>query len=232
MIRSPITILAAALGLALPATGQIDPQENIKKILEEISTEMSEIDRLLLESGRKDQGAAMREAAEKIGKLLENSQGSQAKVAQKIDQLIEELEKMSQSQSSSSESGSGEPSQRGQQGEGDIQDQQRSQRDEIQQSEFQRQQQQQQQQQQEQNRPQGDPKGPEQTDEKGTNLQGDKPQEQGEERVDRDRESARWGELQKYAPFLQSRGGLPDVPVKYRRLLEAYLRKSHKGQGR
>ena len=62
----------------------------------------------------------------------------------------------------------------------------------------------------------------------GANRRKGRLPEDGTEHVDRNATDVRWGSLPPYLQFVYSRGGVPDVPEKYRRLLEAYQRASHK----
>lgn len=215
--------------LAIPAPAQIGPEDNIRKILTAISEEMTEIDRLLMESSRKGASAGMARAADRIKELMQQSQTSQDKVIDDIAQLIEEIERMQQSNSSSR--GSSQQSQEQQNKPGDKpEDQQRSTREQTQSPEMVDRPQNEQSRQQDANSTQ-DQSQPDPLNE-GQNIEATQRPEDATEKAQREANSARWGNLPKYVRFMMNRGGLPEVPEKYRRLLEAYQKQSHKRRDR
>lgn len=215
MIRHILT-LAVACFTAGATTAQIDPNENIKKILRLIDEELEEIDKLLMQTNRPPKTGES-SGVEHMRKLVKETQGSQERVVDGIDLLIEELQQRQSSSSSSSSSEPQDDQQRQQQQQ--QQDQQQSQRQEN-----------------ERQRPpeqQGQPQQPQQSQNQQANDQQSQPQPPrnidagaarpgGEERHLRDADRSRWGNLPQYDLGRHSRGGLPEVPEKYRRLLEAY----------
>lgn len=210
-------IFMLGLALAAPVTSanaQVSPDEAIKKILRTIDEELEEIDRLLLQS-RKEPGGDARSAAD-IEKLMKETQGSQKRVVRGIDQLIEELQKM---QSSGSGSGSGNPQGQPQRSDDPLENQDQSTRQENETREQQAPKpgQQQQGKQDQAKNDQRDPKN-------GKNTKQGQRAEDEEERVIRDADRAKWGNLPQYKLPKHLRGGLPEVPEKYRRFLEAYQR--------
>ncbi len=62
----------------------------------------------------------------------------------------------------------------------------------------------------------------------GQNRTGGNPLESPTERAERAIEDGGWGELQRYVPPDHLRSGVPEVPAKYRRLHEAFQRRTQK----
>ena len=216
-MKALITTAVLLGALASPTFAQIDPSENIKRILESIDEELEEIDRLLLESSRKPDGAAT-SGVEHMRKMVKETQGSQERVVKGLDELIEELQRQQQG------GGSGQPQdQQERQDQQQQQDQQQSQRRE---NERQRPEDQQQQQQQQQNA-NNDEDSARQVP-RNVNTGAQRPD--GQDRHVRDADQARWGNLPQYDLGPHSRGGLPNVPEKYRKLLEAYQKNNQKAR--
>jgi len=225
MARRFLAVVTPLL-LSISSPAQINPEENIRKILDAITEEMLEIDRLLMESSRKDASAGMAGTADRLKQLLQRSQTTQDQVIDDIQKLIDEIESM---QSSSSPSSSGQRSQEQQDQPGpQPRDQQRSTREQTPSPEMiertpgeerpAREP--------EPNQPQRDSLS------QGENVDANKRPEDATENAERPADSARWGNLPKYVRFMMNRGGLPDVPEKYRRLLEAYQKQTHKRRGK
>lgn len=238
---------AALAWLAPAAAAQIGPEDAVRKIVDDVAKEMAEIDRLLLESSRGGEAAErMERSVERMRELVGESQAAQEKVVRKIDALIDELQKMAQQSSSSSSSqspqdqqdqqGGGQQQDRGQQRPGQApQDRQPGQRDQGQTPDMVDQsgrQQQGQQQGEQQGQPQGEGQQPQDggpdPNAPGANRDGAAPQDGGTERVLRDGDDAVWGRLPQYVQFLQRRGGVPEVPAKYRRLHDAWQKQNAK----
>ena len=244
MRRLPQFLTALAMLCVVTAVpGQISPEDTVKKLLEQVSEEMAEIDRLLLESSRGGEAAErMERNAERMKELVQQSQSSQEKVLRNIDALIEELQKMAQQSSSQSsqssqdqqQQGGGSPQDRGQPRPGEApQDQRPGRRDQGQTPEMvdQGQNREGQPNPEGQQRPEGGMQpndSPQDSNDPGRNAPGSVPQEGATERVLRDGDEATWGELPQYVRFLQRRGGVPEVPAKYRRLHEAWQKRSAK----
>lgn len=236
---------------------QIDTaQARVKHLMEQVDTEMKEIDRLLLTGAGRGAAAGAQTAAErsskKLSELLLQARKSQDSAGENIKKLIEELEKLSQQNQQQQQQQDDQQNQDDQQkSQGQQQDRQRQQQQQ-QQGDQQRQQQQagvqtpdmvkqQQEEQQRQQQHQGQkpeqqkqpkdgeqPTGPDQNPTTGQNKVGGKPPQAGEEQVPRGVDSQRWGVLPKYLEFMHARGSLPEVPERYRRLYEAYLKSGQK----
>ncbi len=230
LMTTALRFSSLVLVLAAPSLAQISPEENIKKILKAIDEDMREIDRLLMESSRKDAAGGMEKAAEKLKDLMQQGQLTQDQVVQDISKLIEELENMQSSdQQQSSQGQKQDQSQQSGQQQGN---QERSTRQNNQTPEMvdQRGQNKPGQKEQAQEQPQGQKPqdGRDQAFQEGENRPAGARPDAGTERVERGSEDSRWGDLPKYARFLMNRGALPEVPEKYRRLVEAYQKQSHK----
>ena len=221
-------MLVLAGAAALPAQGG-DPMREIQEIARQVDEQLQEIDRLLLESGRRDQ------QRQRPKELLQQARERSVDVEKGIDKLIEELTKLKQQQQQQSSSSSQDQQDQQQQSQ-DEQRQRQGQRNrrENQTSEFtqrqrnqsgEQQQQQQGQQQGEQPMPEGQqPNGGQETPDGGENRRGNQPPESelgpGQPGTGEDG----WGELQPYVNFLKNRGSMPKVPEKYRKYWEAYLK--------
>lgn len=224
----PIVLaLFAAVMFTAPANAQIGPEDKIRDILEKVSEEMAEIDRLLLQSSRTPAGEGMQRNVDRLKELMEQTRGSQGEVVQSIDELIDELQKMSQ-QSSSGSGQAGEPQQGDQQqppqGAGNpqgVRDQTQT-PDMVNRGEQQGRQPEGQQEQGSMPQDGQEPFAP------GRNRRDGSVAEDGTERIERAADAESWGDLPKYVPFLHTRGGVPEIPEKYRRAYEAYLRRSQK----
>lgn len=236
-----VVLLLSALASRLPA--QIpggDPMHEIQEIARQVDQQLQEIDRLLLESGRRDQARA------RPKELLQQARERSEEVEKGIDKLIDELNKLKQQQQQSS----GQQSQ-------DQQDQQ----DPQDQDQNQQQQQQQQRQRnrrenqtpdiaqrprdpsgkQEGSKPQGQqpeqpqqngqqPTGGQETPDGGQNRRGNQPPDSELGAAQPGTGEGSWGELQPYANFLKNRGSMPKVPEKYRKYWEAYLKQKQDGK--
>jgi hypothetical protein len=238
--------LAAALAWAGPIAAQIggDPQTRVRDIARKVAEEMKEIDRLLLETTAKGRSASsagaaadgMRRSVEQMRELLKQTSGSQSQTVEKLGELIKEIQDMAQSSGSPSEgesqgspsSGQGQPRPDGQgQGRNNPRDQSNS-------PEFQRQQQGQSQGQEPggQNQPNqprpgdGDPQDGGENPDGGRNTNAGRNPDAGTERVNRESETGQWGNLPPYLQFLQGRGGAPEVPERYRKYVEVFMKKA------
>lgn len=230
------TALLIALGVGAPLRAQGDPGAEARKIVEAVDREMQEIDRLLRESARppESEGSATTETArQRVGQTRE----SQTRVVDGIDKLLDELQKMAQQQSSSSSSSSSsqQDQQQGQPQSGNQRQRQESQTpdmvDQAGQQQQEQGQQQQGQQQQDGQQQQGSQQDGQRSDgdqdprSGGENVRSGERGEDGSERVDRAGDDGGWGRLPPYARFLHSRGGVPEVPARYRRLYEAWQKR-------
>lgn len=218
-----------------PLAAQQDPMKEIQEIARRVDEQLQEIDKLLLESGKKG------EPRQKPKELLQKSNERSVEVEKTIDDLIRKLTEM-KNQSSSSSSQDQQQQDQQQQDEQQQQQQQRgSQRNrrenqmpdmvdrrEQQQREQQQQQgeQNQQQQQQQQRRPEDGHEIPD----PGQNTTGNRQPEPETGPGQRGAGDEQWGELQSYQNFLKNKGSAPKVPEKFRKYWEAYL-KSRQGAG-
>lgn len=237
------------LALLLPTTqlsaqfGGGNPMEEIKEIAEAVDKQLKEIDRLLLESGKKGQARSAPK------EMLEQAAESSKAAEDGIDKLIEKLSEMSQQSSSSSSSSSQQQQQQDQQQQQQSQQQQGQpqnrrenqnpefvqqpqQGQEQQQGQPQEQQQgqdQQGQQEQEQEGADGQPRGGTEQRDGGENRVGNQPPQGATDAGKPGTGAGEWGGLQPYLNFLKNRGASPKVPAKYRRYYEAYLKNKAKG---
>jgi len=244
-------LLAASFCLAqVPAQGGPDLVKEIQEIAARIDGQLQEIDRLLLESGKKAQPRAKPQA------MLQQTQERSRDVEAGIDELIQKLTEMK------NQGGSGQSQSSDQQQQQDQQDeknqQQQNQRGKGQQNrrenqtpDFVKQPQEGQPQGQEPGKPesgqpqpgqpkpdgktgeqpgeqqqpgQGPPKGGQDSNNPGENRQGNRQLEPELGPGQPGDGEGSWGELQSYTNFIKNRGSLPTVPAKYRKYWEAYLK--------
>jgi TolA-binding protein len=209
----PSTILALlALCAAAPVVRTQDPAE-IKRIVEKVDAELTEIEKLLQQSARAAKGEPSR--------MLKESAERSTKVVEGIDELIRKLEEMrqqnqqqqrQQGQQQRRENESPEFQQQRQQGEQQGQEQQ-----------------QQPQPGQEQPQPQPQPGQPQPGGERdqpmpGENQQGNQAPQDPTAPGQPGTGDGSWGELQPYVNFLKNRGSPPKVPEKFRKYWQEYLR--------
>jgi len=95
-----ISLLVAALALPMPVAAQFDnPEGRIQELSEQISSELQEIDTLLLQTSSAGKASAaadaMKQTAKRMNDLLEQTSKSQGAAVQRIDELIKEVEKLS-----------------------------------------------------------------------------------------------------------------------------------------
>jgi len=245
--------LAAVLPLASVQAqmGGGDPSEEIKEIARMIDEQLKEIDKLLLESGKK--GQSRKKPRELLQQAAENSLTVQDGIEKLIEKLNEMKQQGSKSQSSSSSSSSDQQKRDGQQSQSQSssgkqegqQSQGNQQRRENQTPDFVKQEQEGQkpgeqgkpdgkQEQgkdgQQQNQPQGNnqPKGGKETKTAGKNKPGNNPPNSETGPGQPGTGEGGWGELQPYLNFLKNRGSSPKVPEKYRKYYEAYLKSKNK----
>lgn len=226
--------LLAALGSVFawtaPVTAQVDPREQIERVLDDISEQMDEIDRLLLQASREGKSTSSEaggsssagESGKRVRDLIDRTQKGHDNVVKGIDELIEALNKMQ-----GSGGGGGGQFQPGeaQRSQGQIEDQpqagERQQSDTPDQVD----------QRPGQNQPQPGGQNPQDSEvpqdgqeQPGNpeNRVGGTAPEGGTEQAVRDEDNRVWGRLPPYLQFLQRRGSRPELPEKYRRLREAY----------
>lgn len=219
-----ILILTGLLAATAPLPAQfVDPRKKIRDIVEEIAREMHEIDRMLLRTSSSGAGEAaerMARTAQRIDKLLEQTRSSQGKVVEGIDKLLEEIQKMARQNGGSCPFGSdadsgGQPRQdRPQPGRRQQTPQPRMQRDRGSQS-----------------RSEGEePRGGRDQRDRGRNRPASSRPEDPTQRVPPNRDAKRWGNLPRYLEFLKTRGGSPEIPERYRKFYEAFLKRSRKSE--
>ena len=235
-----VVLLAAPL-----AAQQPDPAREIQEIARTVDEQLKEIDRLLLESSKKNQARS-----EPKGKLQQAHEHSRT-VEDGINRLIEKLNEMK-----NQSGGGGGESNDSQQGQQDQQQQQQNggqqqsggQRRENQTPDFVQQPRSGQQPGQEQGQQQQSKNQSQQPGQQPEPSPGQQPIDgkadagAGENRIgpakpegdtgpgNRGQGADSWGELQSYVNFLKNRGSSPKVPEKYRKYWEAYL-KQNRGNG-
>jgi hypothetical protein len=209
--------------LATPVAAQVGPEETIRKILEEVGKEMQEIDRLLLQSARQPASDGMERNVERLRELMDQTTNSQDRVVRGLDQLIEEIQRMAQ-QSSSSQGGEQPPQDQQPQDGEQQQPQGQGTREQTQTPDLVRQGEQQGQPEPQDGQDPQDGRDPQQM---GQNQPAAPPPGDATEEVERPGDAEGWGDLPRYIQLLHTRGGVPDVPEKYRRAYEAYQRRAH-----
>ena len=209
-MRAHLILVALLLSSAVPA--QFDnPEKKIQEIVDQVAEQMQEIDELLLKA-RPDslkgaaEGAA--QAAEKIEELLDQTTKSQGEVVTKIDELIKVIQQMK-----GQGGGQGQPQPKQEQGEQQRRGPQR--RNQSQTPDMQNQGKPQ-----DGEQPQDGPERPGDAQNKASNPRPEDPTEN----VDPQRDTESWGSLPLYEQLLKTRGGAPEVPQKYRKFHEAFLR--------
>jgi Skp family chaperone for outer membrane proteins len=225
-----LLFLPLAIATTLPAQGQ-DPREEIKEIARSIDQQLQEIDKLLLESSKKNQARATPKD------LLQKAHERSTTAESGIDQLIEKLNEMKQRSQSSSQGEQQQQPQDQQQGQQpkDQQGQGQQNRRENQNPDFVKQPPQGQkpgqpkpngqQQKPDQKPSNGRPEGGQESPGPGENTRGNRQIEPDLGAPNPGQGSENWGELQPYANFLKNRGSVPTkVPEQYRKYWEAYLR--------
>lgn len=241
-------LFTAALAVpTAPVTAQgADPAKEIQELARRVGEQLEQIDRLLLESSRKNQPRAT--PTEKLQQAHTTSDAVQTG----IDELIDKLNEMK------NQSGGGQSQDQQQQQQQQQQDQQQQGQQQQQQGRQQRREnetpdfvqqpkegqqpgeqpsgqqpgerpdgQQPGQQQQPQN---GNPNGTQQGNDPGQNTTGNRQLEPDLGPGQKGTGEAGWGELQDYVNFLKNRGSPPKVPEKFRKYWEAYL-KNKRGSG-
>lgn len=203
-------LIAGTLLLAARAPAQFgDPRQRIREIADGVAKQMQEIDELLLRNHPGNAGGGGQ--ATDVEDMLKQTSSGQHQVVDQIDELIQELSKM---QGEGGGQQSGQPRNRQQQQGGDR-GQQRRQQTPIDEGANPA-------------RPGGEQ--PQRDDanrqDAGTNKPADRPPEDPTEHANRSRVDDRWGDLPFYQEFLKTRGGAPEVPEKYRRFQEAFLKQS------
>ena len=225
MRRTPfrLVILPLVVATMLPAQ-EPDPREEIKEIARSVDEQLQEIDKLLLESSKKNQARATPRD------LLQKAREQSTTAESGIDQLIEKLEAMKKRcQGGQCE----QPQDQGQgqcsgQSPGQGQGQGQQNRRENQTPAFVQQPREQGKQEGQKPEPKpgdGRPEGGQETPGPGENTRGNRPVESELGPPNPGQGNETWGELQPYANFLKNRGSAPTkVPEQYRKYWEAYLR--------
>ncbi len=214
--------LTLALALLLPCTSLTaqfggNPEEEIRKIMEEIAAEMSAIDDLLQESSRGNSSTSdMQGAKNKMEELLKKVDDSGTKVVKDIDRLIQELQSMQNQNSQSSQGDDPSSDQQKGQSEG-SQKNERSQRQENQEQSAEQQSQEQ----------QGKGQGGQQNPKDGQQGKGQQVPQGETGAAEQNKANGGWGQLPDYI-LQHGRGSLPEVPEKYKRYLEALNKEGSK----
>ncbi len=245
-MKSILWSCAFALFVTAPASQLLaqgaDPAKEIAELAKRVAEQLEEIDRLLLESSKKNQPRST--PTEK----LQQARATSETVESGIDELIEKLNQM-KNQGGGGQGEDQQQKQDQQQQQGQEQQQQgRNQRRENQTPDFVQQPKEGQQQgqkpgeqqpgqqqpggQQPQGQQQGksNPEGPDQSKDPGQNTTGNRQPEPELGPGQQGTGEGSWGELQDYVNFLKNRGSPPKVPEKFRKYWEAYLR-NKRGSG-
>jgi hypothetical protein len=226
------TAATAVLAGLLPAQG-MDPAKEIQEIARAVEEQLQEIDRLLLESSKKNQPRSA--PRDRLDEAKEKSQAA----ADGIEKLIEKLNDMKNQGGGGSGSSSGQPQQgqdgqqpRPQQGQSGARRENNT-PDFVPQGEPRPGEQPGGQQPGEgEAQPQpakGNPSGGEQSPDGGENSVGRAPTESPTGPGNPGQGDGSWGELQPYLNFLRNRGTTPKVPEKFRKYWEAYLKQQRDG---
>lgn len=242
-----LAALACVFATGLKAQGP-DPAE-LKRILEGVEQQLAEIDRLLLESSV-NKGRGLADAAEQAGQaadrmkdLLNQSQQASEKAVSGMDELIKKLLEMSRQGGGGG--GGGQPMPGNSSGQGGQQ-KEPGQRQENETPDFQQRQEAGQepgqQPGQNQMQPGGEqpqsgqpqdgsqPSGPDQATGAGENRQGQDPTSGATGDPSKTGGAERWGDLPPYLQFLRSRGSPPQVPAKYRKVYEQWLKRQRQAK--
>ena len=239
--RIPVLALAALFAARPCAAQEQDPVREIQEIARRVDEQLQEIDRLLLESGKKSQARA------RPKELLEKAHERSRSAEDGIDTLIDLLNKMKGQSSNSSSQSQQQQQQQDQQDEQDPKNQgqrprpqgQRNRRENQTPDIAQRPRNEQskpdgsqpQGQQPEQQKPDGQqPNGGQETPDGGQNRRGNQPPDSELGPAQPGTGDGSWGELQPYVNFLKNRGSMPKVPEKYRKYWEAYLKQKQDGK--
>lgn len=224
MKRAAIALLIA---FTAPLQAQEDPREKMKEILEQVANEMTQIDKLLLETSRNKESAKQMkktlESLEKLNKLLDNVGKSQERVVKGIDELLKQAEKMKGKPGDPMSGEKPSPGQKPSDKEGEQQAQSRQngkQKRQLQKPGEQETANQQQQQ-------SGKERNEQEQSADGKNVAGNKPPNADTEKLDAKKVQDAWGDLPDYLKK-HGRGSMPDVPAKYRKYLDALTKKGHK----
>ncbi|MCA8964709.1 MAG: hypothetical protein H6838_05845 [Planctomycetes bacterium] len=245
-MKSILCICAFALFVTAPAGRLLaqgaDPAKEIKELAKRVGEQLEEIDRLLLESSKKNQPRAT--PTEKLQQAKTTSEA----VESGIDELIDKLNEMKNQGGGGQSEDQQQKQQDQQQQQGQQQQQQgNNQRRENQTPDFVQQPKDGQQQGQKPgeqqpgeqpggNKPQdqqkrdGNPNGAQQSNDPGQNTTGNRQPEPETGPGQPGTGEGGWGELQDYVNFLKNRGSPPKVPEKFRKYWEAYLR-NKRGSG-
>lgn len=232
-----VTTFTLATSLAPALAQDPDPRREIQEIARRVDEQLQEIDRLLLESSKKNQPRA------KPREMLQQAKERGDTARDGIEKLIEKLNEMKESSSGGEpqdNEGQSDPKpNEGDQPQPQPQQGQRNRR-ENQTPEMIEQQRKQQQQQGQQSggeqpmnqpKPDGQSQGGEENPTGGQNTPGTQRPESETGPGNPGTGEGSWGELQPYMNFLKNRGSRPpQVPEKFRKYWEAYL-KSKQGQG-
>lgn len=221
-------LLVAFTSPALPA--QEDPIREIQEIAKAIDEQLQEIDRLLLESGKRNQDRS------KPKELLQKAAEAGTGVEQGIDQLIEKLTQL-KNESGQPQQSEGEPQDKQQGQQRPQSGQQQGNRRENQNPDFVKQPPQGEQPGPEGQKPEpkpgnGQPQGGQESPDKPENRTGNRQPEPELGPGNPGHGDETWGELQPYVNFLKNRGSAPKVPERYRKYWEAYLKNRQAGSGK
>jgi hypothetical protein len=226
-------ILFAAAGL-LRAQG--DPTRDIQELARAVEQQLQEIDRLLLESGKKNQ------ARQTPKELLQQARERSEAVEGGIDKLIEKLNEMKNQGGGGGGGPSDEPKPsdqdqppgQPQQGQGGRNRRENQTPELVPRPQAQPQQGEQPQPGQGEPKPQpagAQPQHGQENPDGGENARGNRPPESETGPANPGTGDGSWGELQPYMNFLKNRGSRPPaVPEKFRKYWEAYL-KQKQGTG-
>jgi hypothetical protein len=211
-----LAFLLAAAGLPMAGAAQFDdPQQKIRDLTERIAKDLQEIDELLLQTGAKGIAQAadsMARSAAKLDELLEQAETSQGSAVQGIDELIQQLEQMRGNCSGCSQCDGGKPHDKPSE---QNQPKPSGQRQESETPDMM---------QRGGNQPRREVPRPQPEPEAGSNQPADRERAHATEQVEHQTESGKWGMLPDYMELLKTRGAQPDVPERYRRFRDAFLK--------
>lgn len=189
-----------------------DPREQILELFRKIEKDLQEIDKLLLEAGSVKSAQKNAEAGKEMEKILEQTVEGQKRVVDAIEEILRKLPPDGQSSSGSSSSQSSQGSNK------DPKNPQETQREQTpfdpgqmpQQGE--------------------EPKSSEKDTSAGRNRPANPPVRPPADPVNQANEAGKWGELPPLYQELFRNQKTDDVPLRYRRWIEQYYRRSNEAK--
>lgn len=187
-----------------------DPREQVLELFRKIEKDLQEIDKLLLEAGGSKAAEKSAEAAKAMEELLQKTMEGQKRVARSIDEILRKLPPDGQgSGGSSSQKPPTDP-----QGQKDPKDAERE-KTPLDPGQLQ---------------PSGQPKSPKKDDSVGKNRPANPPPRPPGDPAELSKEGGKWGELPPLYQELFRNQKTDDVPLRYRRWIEEYYRRSNQAK--